>query len=54
MWKTNKEVRPVIVNRRDYNEHDYAVLCDMFGLNPKNVDSFVLREGFSLEYQREE
>ena len=51
MWKINKEDKPVIIDKDDYSEHDYAVLCGMFCLNPKNVDSFVLREGFSLEYK---
>lgn len=50
MWKMNEEKRPIIIERKDYSEHDYAVLCEMFGLNPKNVETFVLREGFSLEY----
>ena len=51
---TTKEDKPVIIDKDDYSEHDYAVLCGMFCLNPKNVDSFVLREGFSLEYKGEE
>lgn len=54
MWKTVKEMKPVVISANEVPAEVFGYMCGWYGLDPFVTDSIVIREDSSVEYSERE
>jgi len=51
VWKSEIGDRPIIIDKKDYSDDEYRMICKLFGLKDNSTSKIVLREYYSIEYE---
>lgn len=49
MSKSRTLTDPIICTKKDYTKNQFDLICKLFGIDPENTNSFVLREKAEIE-----
>ena len=49
MWKSRTLTDPIICTKEDCTKNQFDFICKLFGINPEDTNSVVLREKAEIE-----